>query len=128
MTTSVLQGIILLLGAVICILSAFGVCAPIKLTNWVRSAWLKKPAFLFAVLVRLVMGPVLIFAAPVSKFPSFFVVLGWLFIVAAIVILVSGRDRTGRFVDWFEGFPAWVIRLWCLIGVLFGGFLIYGIS
>ncbi len=128
MTTSVLQGIILLLGVVICVLSAFGVCAPVKLTDWVRSAWLKKPTFLFAVIVRLAMGPVLIFAAPGSKFPLFFELLGWLFIVAAIVILVSGRDRTGRLLDWFERFPTWVIRLWCLLGVLFGGFLIYGIS
>ena len=128
MTTSVLQGIILLLGVVICVLSAFGVYAPIKLTNWVKSAWVKKPTFPFAVIVRLVMGLVLIFAAPGSKFPLFFEVLGGLFIVAAIVILVSGRDRTGRLLDWFERFPVWAIRLWCLPGVFFGAFLIYGIS
>ncbi len=128
MATSVLEGIIFVLGVVICGLSAFGVCAPIKLINWVRSAWVKKPTFLFAVMVRLVMGSVLILVSPESKLPLFFQVLGGLFIVAAIVIFVSGRDRTGRLLDWFESVPAWAIRLWCLAGVFFGAFLIYGIS
>ena len=119
---------VFLLGVVICALSTFGVFAPFKLTNWVRSAWVKKPTFLFAVIVRLVMGPVLIFAAPVSRFPTFFEVLGWLSIVAAIVVLFSGRERTGRLLDWFERVPAWAVRLWCLVGVFFGAFLIYGVS
>ena len=60
--------------------------------------------------------------------PDFFEVLGWLSIVAAIVILVSGRERTGRLLDWFERVPAWAVRLWCLVGVFFGAFLIYGVS
>ena len=53
--------------------------------------------------------------------------LGWVFIVAGIVILVSGRDRTGRMLNWFEGFPASAISRWCLLGIFFGGFLIYGV-
>ena len=57
-------------------------------------------------IVRLVMGPILIFVAPESRFSVFFEALGWVFIVAAIVILVSGRDRIGRMLNWFEGFPA----------------------
>ncbi len=127
MSTSVLRGIILLLGGVICVLSTYGVFAPFKLTNWVRSAWGKKSTFPFAVIVRLVMGPILIFAAPESRSPVFFEVLGWLFIVAAFVILGSGRDRTGRMLNWFEGLPAWAISLWCLLGIFLGGFLIYGV-
>ena len=127
MSTSVLRGIILLLGCVICVLSTYGVFAPFKLTNWVRSAWGKKPTFPFTVIVRLVMGSILIFAAPESRFPVFFEVLGWFFVVAGIIILVSGRDRTGRMLNWFEGFPAWAISLWCLLGIFFGGFLIYGV-
>ena len=47
MSTSVLRGIILLLGGVICVLSTYGAFAPFKLTNWVRSAWGKKPTFPF---------------------------------------------------------------------------------
>lgn len=127
MSTSVLRGIILLLGGVICVLSTYGAFAPFKLTNWVRSAWGKKPTFPFTVIVRLVMGSMLIFAVPESRFPVFFEVLGWFFIVAGIIILVSGRDRTGRMLNWFEGFPAWAISLWCLLGIFFGEFLIYGV-
>ena len=112
----------------ICVLSACGVYAPIRLTTLVRSAWMKKPTFPFAVAVRLAMGLVLIFAASGSKFPVGFEVLGWLMIIAAIVILVSGRDRTSRLLDRFERFPGWAIRLWCVLGVFFGGFLIYGSS
>ena len=77
MSTSVLRGIILLLGGVICVLRTYGAFAPFKLTNWVRSAWGKKPTFPFTVIVRLVMGSMLIFAAPESRFPVFFEVLGW---------------------------------------------------
>ena len=127
MSTPVLRGIILLLGGVLCALSTYGVFAPFKLTNWVRSAWGKKSTFPFAVIVRLVMGPILIFVAPELRFPVLFEALGWLFIVAAIVILVSGRDRIDRMLSWFAGFPAWAISLWCLLGIFFGGFLIYGV-
>ena len=127
MSTPALRGIILLLGGVVCVLSTYGVFAPFKLTNWVRSAWGKKSTFHFAVIVRLVMGPILIFVAPESRFQVFFEALGWLFIVAAIVIFVSGRDRIDRMLKWFEGVPAWAISLWCLLGIFFGGFLIYGV-
>ena len=110
-----------------CVLSTYGVFAPFKLTNWVKFAWRKKSTFPFAVFVRLVLGPILIFIAPESRFPVFFEALGWLFIAAVCCHLVSDRDRTGRMLNWFEGFPAWAISLWCLLGIFFGGFLVYGV-
>ena len=82
----------------------------------------------FAVVIRLVMGAALIVAAPVSRFPVVFELLGWIAIAAAVAIIFIGRERIAALIAWFVRRSAWLIRLWLLFGMIFGGFLIYGIT
>ncbi len=82
----------------------------------------------FAVVVRLLMGAALIVAAPVSNFPVVFEVLGWIAIVAAVALILIGRERMAALIAWFVRRPTWLMRLWLLFGMAFGGFLIYGIT
>ncbi len=81
-----------------------------------------------AVLARVLLGVSLILAAPDSKFPMTFEILGWLTLVAAVVLPFVGRDRISALIAWFERCSNSLIRLWMLFGVVFGGFIIYGIS
>ena len=74
------------------------------------------------------MGAALIVAAPVSKFPVVFEILGWIAIAAAVAIIFIGRERVAAIAAWFVRCPASLIRLWLLVGIAFGGFLIYGIT
>ena len=97
--------------------------------TFVTSAMDKSWGIYVAVIVRLVLGSALIIVAPASLFPIVFQVLGVIAIVAAIAVLLMGRERMRRFLAWFsERFSAPIIRLWLLFGMAFGGFLVYGVS
>jgi hypothetical protein len=39
-----------------------------------------------------------------------------------------GRQQLRRFASWLERFPPSLVRLWLLLGIAFGGFLIDGLS
>lgn len=81
----------------------------------------------FAVVIRVALGIALIAYAPYSRFPVIFEIVGWISLIAAIVAVLLGRDRLRKFVVWWlERFTPWGIRLWLVIALAFGGFLIYG--
>ena len=120
---------LLVIGVTIIVLAGWGIFVPEKLMTFVTSAMDKSWGIYIAVIVRLVMGSALIIVAPASLFPIVFQVLGVIAIVAAIAVLLMGRERMRRFLAWFsERFSAPIIRLWLLFGVAFGGFLVYGVS
>ena len=80
-----------------------------------------------AVVIRLIFGAALVIAAPDSRFPLIFEVLGWLAIFAALVIVFMGRARLRRFMALFERMSPVFIRIWLLFGAAFGAFLVYGV-
>jgi hypothetical protein len=71
------------------------------------------------------MGAFLIFAAPEARFPVAFKALGWISIIAAILIPSLGRTLFDRIIKWFTALPSLLVRFWLLFGIAFGGFLIY---
>ena len=121
------QFIVIALGVLVCALSAWGFVAPDKIWTLVNGAIGKDWGIYVAVFASLLLGAALVVAAPDSLFPLAFEILGWFAIVAAVIILVAGRDRLRRFVSWFEQFSQTMIRVWLLFGIAFGGFLIYGV-
>ena len=128
MTILVSRIIVLVIGATVIVLSAWGLLAPAKLVTMVTSAMDKQWGIYVAVVVRLLLGTALIIAAPVSLFPVAFQVLGAIAIVAAGALAVMGRERLRRFIAWWtEKMSAPMIRLWLLFGMAFGGFLVYGV-
>lgn len=128
MAIFVSQIIILVIGVTIIALAGWGVFVPEKLMTFVRSAMDKYWGIYIAVIVRLVLGAALIIVAPGSLFPIAFQALGVIAIVAAIALVLMGRERIRRLIAWWsERFSAPMIRLWLLFGVAFGGFLVYGV-
>lgn len=120
--------VVLIIGVTVLVLAAWGMFAPDRLKTWVASAMDKYWGIYLAVIVRLVLGSALIIAAPASRFPVVFQVLGLLTIVAAIVVAFMGRERVRRFLAWFsERFSASIVRSWLLFGMAFAGFLVYGV-
>ena len=78
-----------------------------------------------AVLSRLVLGAALVITATVSQFPVILFWLGWLTIVAAVVLAFVGRARFGRLISWAEKIGLRFGRVGGGLAVLFGLFLIY---
>ncbi len=121
------QLIVLALGIAVCVLSAWGMYATDKIWSLVNGAMEKDWVIYVAVIARLLLGAALIIVAPQSRFPLAFEILGWFAIVAAVLILIIGRDKLRRFVAWFQRFSQAMIRAWLLFGIAFGAFIIYGI-
>jgi len=125
MISTISEVIIFLFGVATCIVCALGIYAPNRLIEAVKSIWGKSWGIYAAVIVRLLLGALLIIAAPDARFPVVFKVLGWLSIIAAILIPSLGRTRFGRLIDWFTALPSLLVRFWLLFGIAFGGFLIF---
>lgn len=111
----------------ITLLSAYGVFSPAGLTKTVFGVFDKPYTMHLAVGVRLVLGAALILAAPESRFPIGFLVLGWAAIVAAVLIAIAGKERIKKVMEWGTRQPPLAMRAWCLLGVAFGAFLFAGV-
>ena len=128
MVIFVSQIIILVIGVTVIVLAGWGVFAPQKLMAFVTSAMDKYWGIYIAVIVRLVLGSALIVVAPTSQFPIVFQAVGVIAILAAIALVLMGRERIRRFVVWWsEQFSDRIVRLWLLFGMAFGVFLVYGV-
>ncbi len=119
--------ILTIIAALVLGLSLWGMVNTSGLTNLVRAAVAARWGMLFAVGVRIVLGLCLLLAAPSSRLPNAFEVVGWLTLIAAILLPVFGRARLVSFIDRFQGFPLGAIRLWLFAGVLFSLFILYGL-
>ena len=118
----------MIFGIIICALSVWGIYAPAKLIEMVKGLMAQDVGIPAAIVVRLVLGAALITAAAESRFPVVFQVLGSVAILAAIGLAIMGRARMRKFVAWLDRLATLFIRLWLLLGIAFGGFLIYGAS
>ena len=128
MVIFVSQIIVLVIAVTVIVLAGWGIFAPEKLRTSVTSAMDKSWGIYLAVIVRLVLGSALIVVAPASLFPIVFQVLGLMTIVAAIAVVLIGRERIRRLLAWMsERFSAPIVRLWLLFGMAFAGFLVYGV-
>lgn len=79
-----------------------------------------------AVSVRVVLGVCLLVAAPASRFPLIFQVIGGLSLFAAVALPIVGRRRIMEMLGWFEQLPALALRCWLVVGSAFGAFLVVG--
>jgi len=122
-----LQISILLFGIAICTVCVLSLFSPFTLIRTVRSIGEKNWMVPSAVISRLILGAALILSATDSKFPSFFFTIGWLSFLSAFIVLIMGRERINNFLNWLEGRPPLILRLWMVIGAAFGGSIIYGV-
>jgi hypothetical protein len=113
-------------GALIVVASLWGMIAPRALIGAVRRMAANTAGLGLAVGIRIVLGAALITAAQVSRFPTSFTVLGWIAIAAAIGLLIIGRGRMSRLVGWVSRWSPTAIRVWLVLGLLFGAFLVLG--
>ena len=122
------QIVVLVIGVTVIVLAGWGIFSPEKLMTFVTSAMDKYWGIYIAVIVRLVLGSALIIVAPASLFPIVFKALGVIAIVAAIALVLMGRERIRRFIAWWsERVSAPTVRMWLLFGMAFGGFIVYGV-
>lgn len=115
-----------IVGLVVGALSLWGMVAPTKLIRLVQRVMEQRSGIYVAISMRLLLGVALIVCASVSRFPTTFMVLGWIAVIAAIGLALIGRAGMRRLVTWFDRFPPLFVRLWLVLGLVFGVFLVYG--
>jgi len=116
--------IVLLFGALIVLLGLVGLVEPGRF----RSMFGKMDSqvrFVFAVVVRLVIGAFIWWVADDLRYPQLMRAFAIIAVVAAVGILVMGRTRLDRLVDWWLGKPDGVVRISAIFATAFGAFLIY---
>lgn len=125
--TTLATNLVILFGGLLLVAGTVGLLLPAKLTAVVEAIVAHPAGIYFAVLIRLLLGAVLIIAAPQSAFPLTFEVLGWIIIVAAIIIALMGRARIKQLTAWWAQRSITSIRLMFLFGVLIGAGLLYAV-
>ena len=115
--------VVSILGALIALIGVVGITQPQRLISLVEH-WNGPSQFTFAVVIRVVLGVVLLVAAPECRLPTVVRVIGWITIVAALSILIIGRARLDSFIAWWLGRPG-LLRLSAILSIAFGVLLIY---
>ncbi len=127
MDETLLRYLLLGIAVLVTAMSLLGVLVPARLVNTVGDFWGKSWSLPFAAGIRLVMGVSLVLLADSSRFPLAFEILGWIAIVAALLLPIVGKQRVSRLLEWIVGWPSLLMRLTCLLGVVFGLFIGYGV-
>ena len=108
-------------------LSLYGVVTPLKLAALVQR-FLNTFEVGGAAVIRLFLALVLWFSAPVSRTPAVFNALAAIMLATAVVLLIIGRARLQKLIDWVTTWPPTAIRLQCLVGMALGTFLLWSVS
>ena len=116
--------IITLFGVLICLAGLTILILPEKFKN-IMNRWTGQPRFLFAVIIRVLFGALLLSEAANLKFPLAMKIIGGISILAAVVLLLIGQERMDRFIDWWMRMADNVLRIWSAFALAFGAFLIY---
>ena len=123
-----MSSIVVLFGVAVGLLGMVGVVRPTRLIRFVETMWQSPTGFRLAIVLRLVLGVVLIIAAPDCRFPQVIRILGIFSLVAAAAAAALGHERLRSFVEWWVGRPPVFVRGWSLVAFAFGCFLVYAAS
>jgi hypothetical protein len=114
-------------GLIIAVLGLLGVAAPTILLQS-ASFTLTQIGLYGAAAFRVIVGLVLILAAPTSRMPRTLRVLGGLIVIGGIATPFIGVERARAMVEWWSALGPVFMRVWAALAVLLGSFIIYAAS
>jgi len=119
--------LVVIIGVMIIAFSAFAIATPAFLRRSIEY-WVEPRRLYMAVALRVLIGVLLITVAGEARFPMLVRGLGYLMIVAGLIIPVLGPERIGAFARWWEDQPDFVLRLWGLAAAGLGALMIYAVT
>jgi uncharacterized membrane protein HdeD (DUF308 family) len=122
--TAAMKALIVLAGSLIVIVGIVILVAPHRFRD-LMTKWEGQARFLFAIIVRIVFGAIVLAVAAELKYRLVMQIIGGISIAAALVILVMGQERMDRFIGWWMRMPDHLLRAWSVAALAFGAFLIY---
>ena len=112
-------------GVLIVAMSLWGVMRPQAVVTTVSSFADSKAGWLFAILIRILLGGALIAAAPLTDYTLAFRALGVLTLLAAAGLLAIGQHRMMSVVRRVSAWPPQFMRIAFALGVALGGLLVF---
>jgi hypothetical protein len=116
---------IIIFGALVCLAGLVILVNPEAVFGLLRKNSDKIGLHILAVVVRLVLGAFLVIQADTSKYPHVIEFIGWLSIIAAIVLAVIGRNNFSKLMAWALSKVKTLGRLSGLLATALGAFLVY---
>jgi len=117
----------LVLSLLIAGLGIVGILSPDSFSEFLRQ--LQTPAGMyFAACVRLVFGISLLMSAMKSRAPDVLRVLGWVFVVAGLLIPVIGFENFRSVVDTFLALGGGAARIWGVVALALGLAIAYSVA
>lgn len=111
-------------GVLIVLIGLLGLVAPPRFRG-VFEGMTSQTRFRAAIILRLGLGAILWIGADALRFPQIIRIIAAISILAAVAILIMGRERLNKLVDWWLTRPDGLLRLSAVFAAAFGGFLIY---
>lgn len=120
--------IIKLFGTLMCLSGISSLIKPEIIIGWIENNMDSTSLYISAIVVRLVFGILFLVATRESKYPGVIKFFGYLFIIAAIILIFIGQERFQDFIT--SLIP--IVKSYTLVGgllsIVFGSFLIYAFS
>ena len=118
-------GFIALFGLMILAMSLYGLARPRAMLERIATVIDSGRGWGLAVGIRIVFGAALILSAPVSIWPALFKAVGYIAVVAAVIILLIGPRSFMSLFRWIERRSDIALRVWLLLAAGFSSLLIY---
>jgi hypothetical protein len=116
-----------LIGLFVMSVGVFGLAAPSALLR--AADYATTPIGLYAAAaLRIGIGIVLLLVAPTTRAPKLIRVFGGIAIAAGVITAFVGVDRARAMLAWENAQGTTLIRLSALLGLLFGGFLVFSVT
>jgi len=116
-----------LIGVFIIVISLIGVAVPSVLLR--AADYATTPIGLYAAAaLRIGIGIVLLLVAPTTRAPKPIRIFGGIAIAAGVITAFVGVDRARAMLAWENAQGTTLIRLSALLGLLFGGFLVFSVT
>ena len=125
--TLVLANILAVVSGLLGVLFLLGVLSPPRLFMVARR-FIGGTGAGGAAAVRLLLAVLLWFSAPVASTPAAFRTLAFVMVMAAVGVLVLGKDGVARLADRMAGWPPALVRLPIAIGLALCAFMLWSIS
>ena len=116
--------IIAALGALIVVLGLVGAARPDHFRT-LFDVLHSRTRYWMAIGIRLAMGGLLWWLADELKHPQVMRALAALAVLAAVALLLMGRERLDRLVDWWLGLSDGLLRVSAVFAAAFGAYLVY---
>jgi hypothetical protein len=117
----------LLVGLFAIALGGLGLVAPDTFVAAVR--FMQDPPWLYlAAAIRLGVGIILLLAAPASRFPTVFRVIGAIVAIGGLLTPFIGQWLAKLILGWWTSGGPGVVRAWAVFALAFGSLVIRGIA